>query len=314
MHWKPDPFPQTPQLPEVISLEAEKILPGYENYLSQVLGLAVSTQKKHLKYMRRFLSTLSEEPSGGCTFTLEKAIEFVEFPNGVKSGRSGRATAVRSFLRFLIARGAGHPNLPRAILVPRRHRDKSLPAILSQEEIQRILSTSPRETATQRRNLVIFLLLARLGLRGGEIRELRLEDIDWVRSEIRIGSGKSRRERRYPMSQEIGEAISGYIRNDRPQSESQAVFPGHRPPFGPLLDNAVLSKIVAKCLRDLGIREHGGSHLFRHSAASQLVCQGLSFKEVSDLLGHQFVQTTFIYAKLDLQALSSVALPWPGGA
>lgn len=312
---------QVPQLPAQeflfprdCFLDSGPLLTAYEHYLSVVAGLSPATCNQYLHQVRKFLSALPTETNGSVRLSLSSALTFVDPVSGSRRARSGRACAIRSLLRFLNFKGLASPSSVRSILVPSRHPDRTLPVGLTEAEIDRIFREWPEATPAQRRNRVILLLLARLGLRGGEVCNLRLGDIDWVRGEIRIGEGKTRRERRYPMSQEIGDALSSYLLNDRPQTSTKEVFVCHRPPFEPLSKHHYLTRIIRRDLQSLGIRDHGGSHLFRHATATRLVCSGASFKQVSDLLGHQSVGSTFIYAKLDLETLLSVALPWPGGA
>lgn len=300
--------------PNEITLEPEPILKSYDQHLSDVLGLSPGTRRHYCGQVRKFLAALPKESDSGVRLTLTDLVVFVDPVSGEGKSRSLRALAIRSFLRFLNLNDLVGANLSQAILVPVRRRDRALPVGLTEGEIHRIFDELPDTTPTQRRNRVILLLLARLGLRGGEVCHLKLKDIDWYRGEIRIGEGKNRRERKYPMSQEIGEALASYLCQDRPDSSRDEIFVSHLPPFGPLIKYHSLGRIVRRILHSLKIREKGGTHLFRHATATSLVCGGASFKQVSDLLGHKVVGSTFIYAKLDLLTLSRVALPWPGGA
>jgi site-specific recombinase XerD len=157
-------------------------------------------------------------------------------------------------------------------------------------------------------------LLARLGLRGQDVISLRLDDIDWADGRLDLRAGKSRRERSLPLPQDVGRAIVAYVQTGRPQSESREVFLRGRPPFRPLTKGAVWW-MVRQAFEHARIVVPPGiaSHIFRHTAASQMVNRGASFKDVADVLGHQSMETTGIYAKLELDALAAVALPWGGG-
>src|SRR5262249_10145802 len=170
-------------------------------------------------------------------------------------------------------------------------------------------------TAIGRRNYAILLLLSRLGIRALEAAQLQIDDVDWRTGCIVIRAGKNHRERNLPLSEDVGQAILDYLQNGRPQTDSRNIFLEHTAPFHPLKTSSAITKAIKRLLKKTGIeRRSAGAHLFRHTAASRMVCRGASFKEVADVLGHQSLQTTSIYAKLDLAALSQVALPWPGGA
>jgi site-specific recombinase XerD len=186
---------------------------------------------------------------------------------------------------------------------------------LSETEINWLLTFCTDQTATGRRNYAILSLLSRLGLRAKEVARLRLEDIDWINGSLLARSSKTHCQRILPLPQDVGEALLAYLRNGRPQTTDREVFLTALPPYRPLKTSAAISVTVKRLMARAGIkRQSAGAHLLRHSAATQMVNRGASFKEVADVLGHRQLQTTGIYAKLDLAALSEVALPWPGGA
>jgi integrase/recombinase XerD len=165
------------------------------------------------------------------------------------------------------------------------------------------------------RNRAILFCLARLGLRAQDVVLLCLDDVDWVEGRLTLQPGKSRRARTLPLPHDVGEALVAYLRGGRPPSPSRHVFLRSRPPFRALASAAVWA-VVRQAFTRAGVVVPPGvaSHIFRHTVASQMVNQGASFKEVADVLGHQSIQTTGIYAKLDLETLAAVALPWGGGA
>jgi integrase len=162
----------------------------------------------------------------------------------------------------------------------------------------------------------MLLLLARLGLRAQEVVALCLDDLDWYASQLCIRPGKTHQARRLPFTQEVGHALAAYLQDGRPKSDSRRVFLQCRPPWRPCTVNGTIRWMVRQAFlsASIAIRPRTGSHLLRHSAASQMLNQGASFKEVADVLGHRSLQTTGIYAKLDLDTLAAVALPWLGGA
>jgi integrase len=192
---------------------------------------------------------------------------------------------------------------------------RSLAQHLSDTDISWMLQCCADGTARGARNSAILLLLSRLGLRAKEVASLQLSDVDWVNGSLRIRSSKTHAERLLPLAQEVGEALLAYLRIGRPATLSRHLFLEHTAPYRPLHTASAMTKIVKRLLAKAGMaRQSSGAHLFRHTVATQLVNRGASFKDVADALGHQTLQTTGLYAKLDLTALAQVALPWPGGA
>jgi site-specific recombinase XerD len=147
------------------------------------------------------------------------------------------------------------------------------------------------------------------------VTNLQLHDVDWVHGHLLIRAGKTHAERLLPLAQDVGEALLTYLRTGRPATSSRHLFLAHTAPYHPLHTASAMTKIVKRLLAKAGIaRQSSGAHLLRHTVATQLVNRGASFKDVADVLGHHTLQTTGLYAKLDLAALAQVALPWPGGA
>jgi len=230
-----------------------------------------------------------------------------------RSSRKLPAVAVRSFLRFLVFRGDIRPGFEAAALSPPQWQYASLPLRLTPENVERVLAVYQESTASSLRNRAMLLLLARLGLRAQDVISLGLDDIDWADGRLDLRPGKSHRARSLPLPQDVGQAVVAYLQGGRPHNERRQVFLRCRPPFHPLTNSAVWW-IVRQAFAHAGIVVPPGiaSHIFRHTVASQMVNHGASFKEVADVLGHQSLQTTGIYAKLALDTLAAVALPWGG--
>jgi site-specific recombinase XerD len=297
---------------------SEQWLVDYDAHLEQVAGLALSTRHGYRRLVRRFITAcFGAEPPDWPSVTASMITAFVgqESAWRQRSSRQLPAVAVRSFLRFLVFRGAIRPGLEAAALSPRQWRQAALPSRLTPEEVERVLAVYHEGTAHSRRNRAMLFLLARLGLRGQDVISLRLDDIDWANGRLDLPPGKSRRARSVPLPQDVGEALVAYLQDGRPPSANRQVFLHCRPPFQPLTKSAVWW-MVRQAFTHAGIVVPPGiaSHILRHSAASQMVNQGATFKDVADVLGHQSIRTTAIYAKLDLDALAAVALPWGGGA
>jgi integrase len=222
--------------------------------------------------------------------------------------------AIRAFLRFLAAEGVVPPNLHRAVPVVREWRHASLPQHISTEELERVLQICRLPTAGCSRDACIILMMARLGMRAGEVRQLNLNDIDWIEGEIHVRAGKSRRERTLPLLEEVGKALGVYLREERPESAERSVFLTLYPPYRPLAYSATISQISRRIFEEAGVQgPRLGAHRLRHTVATHMVRRGSSFKEAADVLGHTSLKSTAIYAKLDERSLQKVALPWPGG-
>lgn len=221
-------------------------------------------------------------------------------------------TALRMFLRFLIAEGKCSANLYAAIPVLAHWRLSSLPRYLQPEEVERIISSCDPNSPVGRRDRAILLLLARMGLRAGDIVQLRLGDIDWEGATIQV-SGKGRRETHLPLTQEVGWALVAYLQDGRPRTETNVLFVRSRAPFRAFASQSAVSVIVERAMQqaDVTCQSRGAAHVLRHSAASSMLRQGASLQDVADILRHHSIETTQIYAKVDVSALRQIAQPWP---
>lgn len=297
--------------------EVQQWLTRYEEHLEKVLGLAPGSRQEYLRFAARLLKAMSQRGViEWSAFTADKVTAFLQAEAAPRkgSGPHAPATALRSFLRFLVSQGRLPAGLELAIPPIRRWSHSALPQRLSETEINRLLTFCADQTATGRRNYAMLLLLSRLGLRAKEVARLQLNDIDWIQGSLLARSSKTHCQRILPLPQDVGEAILSYLQHGRPQTTDREVFLTALAPYRPLKTSAIVSVTVKRLMARAGIkRQSGGAHLLRHTAATQMVNRGASFKDVADVLGHQQLQTTGIYAKLDLAALSEVALPWPGG-
>ena len=175
------------------------------------------------------------------------------------------------------------------------------------------MDSCDRGTVIGRRNYALFLLLARLGLRAGEVVALQLEDFDWEAGLITV-CGKGKRVAQMPLPAEVGTAIADYLSKGRPRGSSRRVFIRAKAPLTGFANSIAICSLVDRAMEKAGVEsEYRGSHLFRHSLATQMLQYGASLLEIGDLLRHRRPDTTRIYAKVDLVSLRSIALPWPGG-
>lgn len=234
---------------------------------------------------------------------------------GARLGRTAwnhLATSLAGFYRWLDLQGHPARHLVGAVPLRRRYRLADVPCALSWEQVQRLLAVAGRDAPGGRRNYAMLLLIASYGLRGCEARALRLSDIDWVHDEITIFAPKTGRRRRLPLTRPVGEAILDYLLADRPPSPHEEVFLSSRPPHGPL--RSKMNPWLGCQLDKAGIvTPRRGAHILRHSLAVHLLRSGEALKSIGDVLGHRHPDTTFIYTKLHVEDLRTVALE-PGVA
>jgi len=216
------------------------------------------------------------------------------------------------FLRFLITDGQCAAGLEGAIPVLAHWRLASLPRYLQGEEVERVIASCDLASPVGRRDHAILLLLARLGLRAGDIVQLRLGDVDWKGAAIHV-CGKGRRQTRLPLTHEVGQAVAAYVQDGRPRANTEAVFVRGRAPFRAFASHCAVSVIVDRALHRAGVTRpsRGAAHLLRHSLATSLLRQGASLHEIAGILRHRSIETTQIYAKVDVPALRQMAQPWP---
>jgi integrase/recombinase XerD len=287
------------------------LLAQFREWMREQRGSGDRTLYKYSIPLRNLLKRIGEDPG---RLNAQSLREFV-LEQGHKSGRSGAktcTTALRMFLRFLIAKGMCTAGLDAAIPVVAHWRLSSLPRYLQAEEVERVIASCNPSSPVGKRNRAILLLLARLGLRAGDIVQLRMADIDWRSGWISL-SGKGKRETRLPLTQEVGQAIVAYLQNGRPQSDANAVFVRSQAPFRAFASNSAVSLLVARAMRRVGVKcpSGGAAQVLRHSAASSMLRQGASLQDIAAILRHRSIETTQIYAKVDVTALQRIAQPWP---
>jgi integrase/recombinase XerD len=190
-----------------------------------------------------------------------------------------------------------------------------IPDNLPWADVRRLIKSIDVSDPVGKRDRALLMLAATTGMRNGELRRLELGDIRWREGEIQLRRTKTRRDHLVPLVTEAGNALSDYLLHGRPQIPERRIFLCHRPPIRAFRTSGTVSSIVRRRLARLGIRPvRAGTHLLRHSLATQMVRKGRPIKEVADLLGHQHINTTAVYVKVALPQLAMVALPFPGGA
>ena len=308
-----------PIAPARESTPAERLLAEYERHMRDVQGLAPSTRREYIRYASRFIGVIFGH--GSLEWERLTARDLAAYVTREASSRRGQGrkwpgNGVRAFLRFVAGRGEIREGLLAAIPKIRNWKLAALPRYLNADDVEKLVSVCDDQSAVGLRNRAIVLVLARLGLRAHEVTGLQLSDLDWSDGIIVVAPGKTRRERRLPMPVDVGEALSRYLKDGRPRCAHRHVFARATPPFSALATASAVTHIVQRLAGRAGVTLPPGvaSHALRHTAATQMVRRGASFKDVADVLGHRRLQTTAHYAKLDLDALVRVALPWPGGS
>ncbi|MEW6665033.1 MAG: site-specific integrase [Thermodesulfobacteriota bacterium] len=264
----------------------------------------------------QFLQWLgTEATSKGLLRLTAERIEgfFLNYAQGMgRSARRSMQSALRTFLRFCLHQGYVRRPLDLAVPTLRTYKLATVPRGLTDTQAQRVLRCIKRSNHVGRRDYAIVQLLYTYGVRGGQIRALRLDDIDWTHNQILFKASKHGKDSRLPLTPEVGGSLVDYLRNSRPASSSPHVFLTCRAPYHPLPHSSSLSAIVELRIRAAGIDSPSkGAHAFRHCFATRMLHQGHSLKAIADVLGHRHLSTTFIYTKVDFNALKQVALEWP---
>jgi site-specific recombinase XerD len=286
-------------------------------YLRQERALAPSTEFYYLAFVSDFLT--ERFGVGPVDLSCLCAMDVTGFVRRraakIQSKRVQlMTTALRSFLRFARYRGDIDKDLAACVPAVANWKLSTIPRALPPRQVELVLDSIDRKTAMGRRDYAILLILARLGLRAGEIKALTLEDLDWREGLITV-RGKAGRYSQLPLPAEVGEAIAEYLQDGRRTASSRCVFLRTRAPIGGFKGQWGIGSIVKHALARAGIDSpRKGAHQFRHGLASQMLRRGASLFEIGELLRHRSPQTTAIYAKVDLASLSTLALPWPGGA
>jgi integrase/recombinase XerD len=279
--------------------------------MHQQRGISDVTLSTYSIYIRELLLRIGDQPS---RFNTRRLREFIleKSRSWGRGAAKNCTTAVRMFLRFLIAEGQCAVGLDAAIPTLAHWRLASLPRYLPPKDVERLIASCDRASAVGRRDRAILLLLARVGLRAGDIVRLRLSDVDWKTGSIQV-CGKGRRHTRLPLTREVGQAIVAYLKKGRTRTNADALFVRCRAPFCAFQGPAAISDLVDKALRRAGVvrPSRGAAHLLRHSLATSMLWQGNSLEDIAAVLRHSSVETTQIYAKVDIPTLRKIAQPWP---
>jgi integrase/recombinase XerD len=287
------------------------IIDEFERWMRQHRGVRVSTLMSYRRILRRLLGDVGETPGNYSAHALRRGVE-------MQTSRCGRSwaklviSAVRMFVRYLAIRSQCDPTLVDALPIIAHWKRASCPNYLSKEEVDKLINSCDPATAEGARDRAVLLLLVRLGLRASDVVTLRYADIDWAQGSVQV-AGKGRRKSLLPLPQDAGDAILNYLEHWRPDVGGEHVFLRVNAPFVPLPSTSAVSHLVNRAARRARLsRSRTGAHILRHTAASLMLHEGVSLEAIGGLLRHQSLDTTALYAKVDVGMLSEIAQPWPG--
>jgi integrase/recombinase XerD len=297
--------------PAVPASPTEVLLASFERHLLTERALTPGTARGYVSHARRFLGGL---PTGGRLDGLTSG----DVTGAVLRGSAAVSVSatqffiagLRSFLRFCFIEGLVGADLSEAALLMTGRRRSPLPKGITKADASALLGSCDRRSALGRRDYAVIVTLLRLGLRASEVAALRLDDIDWRAGEL-VVRGKGARQDRLPLPTEVGQAIAAYLQRGRPASDRREMFLRARAPFGPIASGTVSSTVRRACRR-AGIAEVG-AHRLRHTLACEMVSAQVSLVQIAQVLRHHSLQTTAIYARVDVEQLRTLAQPWPGG-
>jgi len=284
----------------------------YQEWARKHRDLCETTIRQHVRMLGRLLPSLRRRPSSWDAEHIRNVV-LAEAKRTTRPVARIMAIALRSYLRFLSANGRCRPGLEHAVPAFAEWRLSTLPRYIDAAQVEQVIATCDPSTMVGLRGRAILLLLARLGLRAGDIVTLRLGDFDWQRATVSV-SGKSRRETRLPLPQDAGDAVLAYLERGRPQVESDRVFFMLNAPIRPLPSGNCVAAIVRGAVRKVGLDvPSSGAHLLRHSAATAMLRGGATLDMVGSVLRHRSPDTTALYAKVDIKMLRQIAQAWPEG-
>jgi site-specific recombinase XerD len=301
----------SPPFPQHIAGE----LHCYDEHLRDVIGLADRTRKGRLRVAGLLLQEIFKKRAIEIARLRPEDIrQFIAARTGAPrsvSHTSHMATSLRSYLRYRATCGDEVGRLTAVILNPVHWKLASLPRALKVEDAEHLLGTVAAARRWPKRNYAIVRCALDMGLRVGEIAHLTLDDIDWRAGTMTLRGTKSLRRDVLPLPLATGEALADYLQHERPATCHIALFIRHLAGKDRQITSWAIQKVIKRALGRIGLSQ-SSAHALRHTVACRLVENGSSLKEVADLLRHRSLNSTQIYAKLDISKLTGVALPWPG--
>ena len=299
------------EYPEIKATTSLKLTAQYVDYMDQERGLSKTTIKGQICILKKFFKCVGEDYSLHqlSILDIDKVLTHKQWINGCcRRTIQAQASVVRAFLAYAEEKGLCRKGLAKSIKMARVYKHEAPPCGPTWDDVKKLLESTEGNYPTDIRDRAIIMLLTVYGLRCGEVKKLHLEDLDWENEVLFLWREKNVKSQKFPLSQTVGDAILNYLKNARPNNyQCREVFITRKSPYRPL-SSAAFFQIVSKRLKPLGIDlHHYGPHSLRHACATRLINEGVSLKEISDHLGHQSLESTRIYAKVDLTNLRKVA-------
>jgi integrase/recombinase XerD len=292
----------------------ELAVAAFERYLIDVCGTSPATRRYYVREARALLAMKFGDGDAVVTALRPQDMRvFVEQRARSLSPRSTNvvATAVRSLIRYLRFRGIASDAWLAAVPRAASWRLAHLPRALTDDEVDAFVRSFDRKNARGCRDYAMALCFLQLGLRASEVAALTIDDVNWRERILAISPGKTRRGSTLPLPNSVARALADYLRRGRPKTSERALFVRHRPPRGRPVDpssvRCAVRQAYARAEMDPRLT---GTHVLRHTAATRMLRAGVSMKEIADVLGHRSIDTSAIYAKVELDTLAAVALPW----
>jgi len=295
------------------------VLARYRDYLVKIRANSEKTIDIHLRALRRFL-TIRERIHGSLDLKSMTKREILEIYSALIKAhpysidwRSSTTSSLRCFLRFL--------HWERIVdetfidLLPKVYQWSmaDIPKGLKEDELKKLLNAPDEKTPNGIRDKLVLLLLATLGLRASEVVRIKLDDIQWRKKVLFVHTLKTKKELKMPLCETVLAALRDYIVEARPKCDYREVFVRTKAPIRPFKSSSAITSIVRLYIAKAGIiRDRNcGSHALRHTIATLMINKGVALKEISDLLGHARIETTRIYAKVDMTSLRKVSCEFP---
>ena len=286
-----------------------QLVADFKTWLRKHRGVSDSTIKLYSRDAGHLMTALGAEPIGWGPAEVRSF--FMDRASRSGSGTVEKlTTSLRAFLRYLAVEGRCRSGLDNAVPTYAHWTLADMPRYLSADQVNRLIVACDGDASARRRDRAIVLLLVRLGLRAGDVAQLRLADIEWQTGSLRV-TGKSRYEVRLPLPQDVGDAIAGYLKC-RPPCRGDRVFLRTIAPCRPFRNGDGISSVVKRVMKRAGIvTPFKGAHVLRHTAATEMLRHGVPLDKIGLVLRHRGIDTTAHYAKADVALLKQVALPWP---
>jgi site-specific recombinase XerD len=283
----------------------------FKAWLRKHRGASDATIRLYARDVGHLLTALGEKPTNWNATTIRGY--YMDRASTCGRGTVEKmTTSLRAFLRYLAVEGRCQVGLDGAVPGYARWRLADMPRYLASEQVSRLIAACDGEVPARRRDRAIVLLLVRLGLRAGDVAQLRLDDIEWATGSLRV-SGKSRTEVRLPLPQDVGDAIAAYLECRPSNSASDRVFIRTIAPCRPFRRGDGISSVVKRVMQRAGVvTPIKGAHALRHTAATEMLRHGVPLEKIGLVLRHRGIDTTAYYAKADVALLKQIAQPWPG--